>query len=138
MSVTELRRRDGSVVCEALRVADRPSSRMRGLLGRRDLPNGEGLLLRPAGSVHTAFMRFPIDLVFLGADDRVVKVAHSVPPWRAVACRGAKAVIELAAGECSRRDVQEGDGLRLVQRDGQSSRVIAQRSWSRQRPPILR
>ena len=138
MSVTELQRRDGSVLCERLRIADRAWSRLRGLLGRSDLPRGEGILLRPAGSVHTAFMRFPIDVVFLDADDRVVKVAHALPPWRAVGSRGAKAVVELAAGECSRRDVQAGDELRLLQRDGQRSRVIAQRSWSRQRPPIFR
>ena len=48
------------VVCEECLVADRPLARMRGLLGRTDLPRGEGVLLRPAGSIHTFFMRFPI------------------------------------------------------------------------------
>jgi uncharacterized membrane protein (UPF0127 family) len=138
MLAIELRRQDGAVLCERLCVAERPWSRMRGLLGRADLPRGEGLLLRPAGSVHTAFMRFAIDVVFLDRELRVVHIAHSVPPWRAASKRGAKVVVELAAGECSRRDLQIDDALQLAQRDDQSSRVIAQRSWSRQRPPILR
>lgn len=84
-------------------VADTPLARMKGLLGRRTLEPGEGLLLRPAGSVHTAFMRFPIDVVFLDGDCRILRVEANVPPWRLVAQRGAKAVLELPAhaAECS-------------------------------------
>lgn len=89
---------------------------MRGLLGRKELPRGEGMLLRPAASVHTAFMRFPIDVVFVDRNGRVLDIARSVRPWRAVACKGAKAVVELAAGECSRRDIEVGDDLVLPQR----------------------
>ena len=59
---------DGRVVCEHLLVAARPLRRMRGLLGRSELPSDQGILLRPAGSVHTFFMRFPIDVVFLDRD----------------------------------------------------------------------
>jgi uncharacterized membrane protein (UPF0127 family) len=129
---------NGAPLCERLLVADKPWERLRGLLGRNELPAGEGILLRPAGSVHTAFMRFAIDVVFVGKDQTVLKIARQVPAWRAVGCRGAKAVIELAGGECSRRNLEVGDELTFGQRDGQSSRVIAQRSWSRQRPPILR
>jgi uncharacterized membrane protein (UPF0127 family) len=112
----ELRTSDGNVVCEHCLAADKPWERMRGLLGRKELPRGEGMLLRPAASVHTAFMRFAIDVVFVDAECRVLAVHQSVPPWRAVACKGAKAVIELAAGECSRRDLEAGDGLELVSR----------------------
>jgi uncharacterized protein len=86
---------------------------MRGLLGRRGLDSGEGLLLRPAASVHTFFMRFPIDVVFLGRDGEVLKVAAHVAPWRTAAARGAKAVVELAAGEAERRGVRAGDRLDL-------------------------
>jgi uncharacterized membrane protein (UPF0127 family) len=137
--VTELiRKTNGAPVCEDLLVAERPWARMRGLLGREHLPPGEGLLLWPAGSVHTAFMRFAIDLVFLDRDLRVLKVEAAVRPWRTVGCRGAKAVIELASGECARRNIRVDDELALTQREDQTSRVIAQRSWSRQRPPILR
>jgi uncharacterized membrane protein (UPF0127 family) len=104
---------EGRVVCPALSVADTAPSRMKGLLGRRSLDAGEGLLLRPAGSVHTAFMRFPIDVVFLDGDLEVLEVRDSVPPWRAVAKRGAKAVLELPAGEAGRREIEPGVKLEL-------------------------
>jgi uncharacterized membrane protein (UPF0127 family) len=104
---------EGRVVCPTLSVADTAPSRMRGLLGRRALDSGEGLLLRPAGSVHTAFMRFPIDVVFLDGDLEVLEVRDSVPPWRAVARRGAKAVLELPAGEARRREIEPGIKLEL-------------------------
>jgi uncharacterized membrane protein (UPF0127 family) len=106
--------RDGRPLCERCVVADRPFSRALGLLGRSELPSGEGILLRPAGSVHTFFMRFPIDVVFLDGDGRVLRIASAVAPWRAAAQRGARAVLELTAGECERRGVDVGDRLSLV------------------------
>src|SRR5256885_7649542 len=71
---------------------------MRGLLGRRQLPTGDGILLKPASSVHMAFMRFAIDAVFLDRDMRVVKIAAELKPWRAAGARGSKSVLEIAAG----------------------------------------
>ena len=106
-----LTREDGRVVCEHLLVAARPLRRLRGLLGRSSLPDGEGILLAPAGSVHTFFMRFPIDVVFLDEEHRVVGIDAEVPPWRTAGRRGAKAVVELAAGECERRGLRPGDRL---------------------------
>jgi uncharacterized protein len=109
--VVTLARPDGRVVCERCLVAARPLRRMRGLLGRRDLPADEGILLRPAASIHTAFMRFPIDAVFLDRELVVVGVASGLSPWRAAARKGAHAVLELAAGESERRGVQVGERL---------------------------
>ena len=106
-----LQRQDGRVVCEQLLVAARPLRRMRGLLGRSSLPAGEGILLRPAGSIHTFFMRFPIDVVFLDAEDVVVGIEPELAPWRTAGRRGAAKVVELAAGECVRRGVTLGDRL---------------------------
>ena len=108
-----LTREDGRVVCERLLVAARPLRRMIGLLGRASLPEDEGILLRPAGSIHTFFMRFPIDVVFLDKEHRVVGIDAALPPWRTTRRRGAKVVVELAAGECERRGLQVGDGLAL-------------------------
>jgi uncharacterized membrane protein (UPF0127 family) len=108
----QLEREDGSPVCERCVVADSPVARMRGLLGRRELEPGEGLLLRPAGSIHTFFMRFPIDAVFLDRERRVLGVAAELPPWRAAGRRGAHAVVELPAGEAERRGVRAGEQLR--------------------------
>jgi uncharacterized membrane protein (UPF0127 family) len=110
-STSLTRPEDGRVVCEQLLVAARPLRRMRGLLGRSSLPAGEGILLRPAGSVHTFFMRFPIDVVFLDRENVVVGIEPAVPPWRTAGRRGAKAVVELAAGECDRVGLRVGDRL---------------------------
>lgn len=110
-----MERVSGGVVCERCLVADRPLARMKGLLGRADLSAGEGILLRPASSIHMWFMRFPIDAVFLDADGRVVRVVAGLRPWRLAAARGARSVLEIAAGEAARRGVIEGDELRLVE-----------------------
>ena len=107
---------DGTVVCERCLLAETPLARMRGLLGRSSLPAGEGLLLRPAASIHMAFMRFPIDAVFLDSTDRVVKVVAELKPWRMAGCRGARAVLELPAGEASRRGLVPGMSLTQVWR----------------------
>ena len=114
MASRSLTREDGRVVCEQLLVAARPLRRMRGLLGRSSLPAGEGILLRPAGSVHTFFMRFPIDVVFLDREQRVVGIEPGLAPWRTSRRRGAKAVVELAAGEAARRGLQVGERLTVA------------------------
>ena len=106
-----LRKENGNVVCERCVLADTALTRMRGLLGRRELPSGEGLLLRPASSIHMAFMRFAIDAVFLDDEGRVLKVERDLRPWRMAAARRAKAVVELAAGEASRRGIEIGQRL---------------------------
>ena len=84
---------------------------MRGLLGRSGLGAGEGMLFPRTGSVHTMFMRFPIDIVFLDAELRVLSVREAVPAWRAVKERGAKATLELAAGEAARAGIVPGNRL---------------------------
>jgi uncharacterized membrane protein (UPF0127 family) len=106
-----LRRDDGSIVCERCVLADTALARLRGLLGRRELPNGEGILLKPASSVHMAFMCLPIDAVFLDRNLRVVKIAADLQPWRVAGSRGAKSVLEIAAGEAARRGLSVGDRL---------------------------
>jgi uncharacterized membrane protein (UPF0127 family) len=114
MKELTLKRADGIVVCERCSLADSPVARMRGLLGRDGLDQGEGLLLRPASSIHTFFMRFPIDAVFLDRDLAVLGIEDSIGPWRAASQRGAKAVLELPAGESSRRGIAVGDRLTLA------------------------
>ena len=111
--IVNLTRRN--VVCVG-ELADRPLVRMRGLMGRGGLPAGEGLLLRPAPSIHTAFMRFPIDAVFLDRSLRVLAVVERLRPWRTASKRAARAVLELPAGEAARRDVRVGDRLELRDR----------------------
>jgi uncharacterized membrane protein (UPF0127 family)/CheY-like chemotaxis protein len=99
----------GNVLCEHTAIIDTPLPRMRGLLGRRSLPRGEGMLLVQAPSIHTAFMRFEFDAVFLDGSLHVIRLVEHLKPWRAVTVRHAVSVLELAAGEISRRGVEIGD-----------------------------
>ncbi len=104
----------GRMLCDRCRVADRPLARMRGLLGRRYLSAGEALLLRPAGAIHTAFMNFSIDALFLGPDGFVLHIAHDLAPWRAASKRGAASVLELSAGAARAGGIEPGDRLRFI------------------------
>jgi uncharacterized protein len=99
------------VLCERCVVADTTFRRLRGLLGRRELRPGDGMVLRPGWSIHTAFLLFPIDVAFVDPDQVVLKVVKNLKPFRASVCRGARDVIELAAGEADRRGLRAGDRL---------------------------
>jgi uncharacterized membrane protein (UPF0127 family) len=112
--VAVVRKEDGTVVCARCVVADSALTRSKGLLGRASLDDDEGILLRPGGSIHMFFMRFPIDAVFLDRDLRVLRVAADLKPWRMASKRGTKSVLELPAGRCARAGVREGDRLVLV------------------------
>lgn len=113
--VVTVRSADGNVVCERCLIADRARLRMRGLLGRDALPPEEGVWIRPTNSIHMFFMRFAIDAVFLDRDDVVLKVVPGLAPWRMASCRGARSVLELAAGEAVRRGVSVGARLEAVE-----------------------
>lgn len=91
--------RSGEVLATDVSVADTLFSRARGLLGRKQLQSGEGLLITPCKGVHTFFMRFPIDVVFLDRDNRVINAIENLRPNRLTGVRlsGAK-VLEVAAG----------------------------------------
>jgi uncharacterized membrane protein (UPF0127 family) len=66
------------------------------------------------------FMRFPIDAVFLDREDRVLRIVRELKPWRVSGCRGAKAVVELAAGESDRVGLREGERLVVVRKPGRA------------------
>jgi len=102
---------EGTVVCERCDIADRYFARMRGLLGRKGLEPGGGMLLTPESSVHMFFMHFPIDVVFLDRDYKVVGVRHELRPWQVAGARGAHAALELPAGTAAAARIAEGDIL---------------------------
>ena len=92
--------------------------RRRGLLGRHRLEHGSALVLLPCVAVHTAFMRFAIDVVFVNRSGCVLHVVERLQPWRVALAPGAYGVIELAAGSLARQDVRVGDLLCLVRSGG--------------------
>jgi len=106
-----------TVLAEAAEVADTSAKRRTGLLKHKRLEPGEGLWIIPCESVHTFFMRFPIDLVYLDKDRKVRKVRHAVGPWRLSACLSARSVLELPAGTAERTGTKPGDELVIEKRD---------------------
>lgn len=87
-----------------------PVKRGVGLIGRRGLPEGGGLIIQPCNSVVSFFMRFRIDVVFLSKDLRVLHMIHAMPPWRtSKIVRGSKLVVELPAGTLADSKTDLGD-----------------------------
>jgi hypothetical protein len=86
--------------------------RFKGLMGRRSLAFGEGMHIEPCNSIHTFFMRIPIDVVFLDPGGVIVKQFSALPPWRATTVYfQARSVLELPAGTLQASGTQEGDRL---------------------------
>jgi len=108
---------DGKVFVETCEIADSALTRLKGLMGRKGLDGGTGLLIEPCNSIHTFFMRFPIDVIYLGkapraADYVVLAVRRGLKPWRMdFPVFGARAVLELPEGGAA--TLLEGDLLCL-------------------------
>ena len=88
--------------------------RRRGLLGRARLDPGVALVLLPCVAVHTAFMRFAIDVVFVNRLGCAIHIVERLKPWRMAVAAGGYGVIELAAGSLARRDLRVGDRVSLL------------------------
>jgi uncharacterized protein len=88
-----------------------------GLMGRRALPDGYALIIYPEWSIHMLFMRIPLDVLFVAADDTVVGIKHRLAPWvpfAGVSPRRGKYVIELPAGALAKTGTLVGDALELT------------------------
>ena len=87
------------------RVARTFAERAKGLIGTKDLAADEGMLIEKCNAIHTFFMSFPIDAVFLDDSDRVVKVVRGIKPWRPLVWGGwrAKKVLELKSPSAFRQ-----------------------------------
>jgi uncharacterized protein len=102
-------------LADRLEVAGSGYKRSKGLLGRSSLAAGEGMWIVPCEAVHTFFMHFAIDLVYLDRKHRVKKVKSAVPPWRISACLSAHSVVELPAGTVGSTQTQRGDVLEITE-----------------------
>jgi uncharacterized protein len=100
-------------------------SRRRGLLGRLWMPPTSAIVLSPCWMIHTAFMQFRIDVLFVDAHGRVVQVIRDMRPWRLAMSTRARMVIELAAGVATQRDINVGDRVTLLDTDRRQSAVPA-------------
>ncbi|MFN8059265.1 MAG: DUF192 domain-containing protein [Vicinamibacterales bacterium] len=104
----------GATLARTLVPAFDSASRNRGLLGRSAWPDDTALVLAPCQAVHTCFMRFPLDVVFVERDGRVVKLREGLVPWRVSGSVRAFAVIELAPGGIRGCGLRPGHHLRIV------------------------
>jgi uncharacterized protein len=102
-----------TVLGRAIEVADTSAKRRTGLLKHKKLEAGQGLWIVPCESVHTFFMKFAIDLVYVDRQNRVRKVRHAVPPWRMSACLAAHSILELPAGTAAETGTERGDELKI-------------------------
>ena len=99
-------------------VAERLLDRMKGLIGRDYLEKGESLRIRPCNSVHTVGMKFPIDVLFLDFENRVIGVSKRMPPNRlSKIFFKAKSVLELPAGALSTTVTKIGDRIDFIVRE---------------------
>ncbi len=87
--------------------------RLIGLLGRSQAPRDHALCLVGCRAIHTCFMRFPIDVIFVDCCGDVLKVVKGLGTWRAAHCPGAFAAIEAHRGFITERRVRLGDRLRI-------------------------
>jgi uncharacterized protein len=107
-------RRTGQTLASTLLPALDRATRKTGLLKHTSLADGEAMVIAPSNAVHTWFMKFDLDLVFVRRDGRVVKTRAGVRPWRMSGAMRAFAVIEMRAGTLAERDTQPGDILEVV------------------------
>jgi uncharacterized membrane protein (UPF0127 family) len=107
--------RTGSVVASDLELASDSRARNRGLLGRSGIADGSVMIIAPCNAIHTFFMRFTIDLVFVDRQGRVLKLCRTVRPWRVRVALSAFAALELAGGSIDRLKVASGDRLSIAE-----------------------
>jgi uncharacterized membrane protein (UPF0127 family) len=108
--------RSGEAIATEIELALTRAARRQGLLHRDGLGTTAALVLSPCVAVHTAFMRFPIDVIFVDRAGCVARIVRRLQPWRIAASFRAYATIELAAGALEDHDIAVGDRLYLSSR----------------------
>jgi uncharacterized membrane protein (UPF0127 family) len=104
-----------ALLAENAIIAGTFSKRIKGLLGEKDFKKGQALMITPCNSIHTLFMRFPIDVLFVDSDNRIVKLISHMLPFRISGIYfQAHFVIELPAGTLEATSTQKGDRLNLI------------------------
>ena len=106
--------RSDETIASEVELALTRTDRNRGLLGRTTFDLAAALVISPCWSIHTAFMKFAIDVVFVDRNGRAIRIVRNLAPWRIAVAARAHAVIELPAGSLTGRDLRIGDEIRLV------------------------
>jgi len=101
-------------IADRAEVAGSAKKRSQGLLGRKGLRRGEGMWIVPCEAVHTFFMQFALDLIYLDRKHRIKKVRENVAPWRISACLSAHSILELPSGTIGESRSQAGDFVEIL------------------------
>ena len=112
-----INRTQGTVLADRADIADTAPLRNRGLLKRTALQSGEGLWIVPCEGVHTIGMKFPIDVVFLNRNKKVLKIRRDMKKWRMAICLRGHSVLELPSGMCATANTVVGDQLEFEKYD---------------------
>jgi uncharacterized membrane protein (UPF0127 family) len=123
-SLALVNQRTDEALADRVEVAVTRRARRKGLLGRTEFAGSSALVLAPCLAIHTMFMRFPIDLVFVDGDGRALRTVPNLGPWRMAVEPFAHAVIELPAGSLAERPVRVGDRLYLL-KDGEDRVLLS-------------
>jgi len=103
------------VLAERAKIANNPWTRMRGLLGSAGLAEGEGLIIKPCNSIHTFFMKFSIDVIFLDKNMKVIKIANSLKSWRSFeSLMNGRIAIELPSGKLNITNTKLDDFIDII------------------------
>ncbi len=99
-------------IADKYTIADTFLTRFLGLMGKRALPPGFALILKPCNSIHTFFMRFPIDVVFLNSENKAIHLIRCIKPWRiSRIISNAACVVELPCGLIDSSNIKVGDRI---------------------------
>ncbi len=102
------------ILAQTVYIADTPIKRMKGLIGFKSLKTSEAMLIKPCNSIHTFFMRFPIDLLFIDKDNIIIKAMSDIKPYRfSPLYLFSRAVIELSSGTIRNTGTKEGDQISI-------------------------
>ena len=104
-----------TILVERLRVADSFFKRLKGLLGTRELPAGEALLIRPCNAIHMFGMRYALDIVFVSQENRVLQTIRALQPGQTAKYSQAAYVLELPCGALDSSGTEPGDVLEMVE-----------------------
>ena len=125
MYCTVYHRDNQQLIADRVEVAASFITRLRGLLGRKHIPAGSGLLLQPCSSIHCFGMQFPIDAIFLDRHHRVITIRENLSPGSWASQDLAYSVLELGAGEAGKHKIAVGEQLRLAFTDMQEEAGIS-------------
>lgn len=105
-------KKDGKILFENCKVATSFFTRFMGLMGKKEMGKNEAIIFPRCNSIHTFFMRMPIDVVFVSQNGRIVRIYNALNPWKMLApVKGAKHAVEMAAGCSAEKALREGDML---------------------------